>query len=117
VPSAASARPARRAVLRSLRELTRLAVTALVLAVGLGGALAVAPPPTAALPRPVSVSSRVDSIRPDAASQRTTDAAPARPRPARPLVAAPAADTASADEAPRTEPGRGTPPRRGPPAA
>jgi hypothetical protein len=104
-------------LLRSLRELTRLAVTALVLAVGLGGALAVAPPPTTALPRPAAVSSRVDSIQPDAASPRTPDAAPAGPRPARPLVTAPPAGTASADEAPRTELGRGTPPRRGPPAA
>ncbi|MFC4020867.1 hypothetical protein ACFOW4_23385 [Micromonospora sp. GCM10011542] len=115
--SAASVRPFRRAVLRSLRELTRLAVTALVLAVGLGGALAVAPPPGAATPlRPASVSSRVDSIRPEAAPRLATDAAPTRPT--RPFVAAPAIDNATAapDDAPRTGSGRGTPSRRGPPA-
>ncbi|MBM0277284.1 hypothetical protein [Micromonospora tarensis] len=63
--SAASVRPARWAVLRSLRELTRLAVTALVLAVGLGAALAATPPPAPTQLRPSAVSSRVPTVRPD----------------------------------------------------
>ncbi|MEK8108417.1 hypothetical protein NKG94_32335 [Micromonospora sp. M12] len=52
--SAAFARPARWAALRSLRDLTRLAITALVLAVGLGAALAAThrPPPPSSGPVP-----------------------------------------------------------------
>ncbi|MCG5469848.1 hypothetical protein LADH09A_003783 [Micromonospora sp. LAH09] len=49
--SAACVRPARWAVLRSLRELTRLAVTALVLAVGLGGGHGLSGPRRAAARR------------------------------------------------------------------
>ncbi|WP_327033100.1 hypothetical protein [Micromonospora ureilytica] len=121
--SAAFARPARWAVLRSLRELTRLAVTALVLAVGLGAALAATPPPAPTQLRPSAVSSRVASVRPDAG--------PAVERAGQPTVAPTAGtrDTATADtatatgpvaaglvHAPAIDPGRGTPTRRGPPA-
>ncbi len=110
-------------MLRSLRELTRLAVTALVLAVGLGAALAATPPPAPTQLRPSAVSSRVTSVRPDAG--------PAIDRASQPAVASPAGplDTASADTAtatgpvaagplhtPAIDPGRGTPARRGPPA-
>ncbi|MGC4853598.1 hypothetical protein ACLQ24_09405 [Micromonospora sp. DT4] len=116
--SAALVRPARWAVLRSLRELTRLAVTALVLAVGLGGALAATPPPADAQLRPSAVSSRVDAVRPEAipATVRTNQPAPTRPTgghltaPAGPVLA-------QAKHAPAVEPGRRTPPRRGPPAS
>ncbi|MFE9190715.1 hypothetical protein ACFYL6_13995 [Micromonospora sp. NPDC007208] len=116
--SAASVRPARWAVLRSLRELTRLAVTALVLAVGLGAALAATPPPAPTPLRPSAVSSRVASVRPDAG--------PAIERADQPAVASPAGtlDTATATgpvaaglaHVPGIDPGRGTPARRGPPA-
>ncbi|MGC4865328.1 hypothetical protein ACLQ3B_07835 [Micromonospora sp. DT53] len=121
--SAVFARPARWAVLRSLRELTRLAVTVLVLAVGLGAALAATPPPVPTQLRPSAVSSRVASVRPDAG--------PAVARAGQPAVAPPAdtLDTATADTAtatgpvaaglahvPAIDPGRGTPTRRGPPA-
>ncbi|MGV9210952.1 hypothetical protein ACTFTM_03720 [Micromonospora sp. RB23] len=115
--SAALVRPARWAVLRSLRELTRLAVTALVLAVGLGGALAATPPPAEAQLRPSAVSSRVDAVRPEAAptTERTSQPVPARPTggnavaPAGPVLVGVA-------HPPAGVPGRGTPPRRGPPA-
>nr|WTA68268.1 hypothetical protein OHB51_03595 [Micromonospora sp. NBC_00855] len=122
--SAASVRPARWVVLRSLRELTRLAITALVLAVGLGAALAATPPPAPTQLRPSAVSSRVASVRPDAG--------PAIERAGQPAVAPPAGthETATADTAtatglvaaspvhvPAIDPGRGTPARRGPPAS
>ncbi|MEV4117902.1 hypothetical protein [Micromonospora sp. NPDC049645] len=115
--SAASARPARWAVLRSLRELTRLAVTALVLAVGLGAALAATPPPAPTPLRPSAVSSRVASVRPDAG--------PAIERAGQPNVAPPAGTVdptraagpvaVGPGHAPASDPGRGTPARRGPP--
>ncbi|WP_433117320.1 hypothetical protein [Micromonospora sp. CA-246542] len=114
--SVAVVRPARWAVLRSLRELTRLAVTALVLAVGLGGALAATPPAEAQL-RPTAVSSRVDTVRPEAAptTERTSQPAPAAPADAD--TVAPAGPVFGGTEhAPAGMPGRGTPPRRGPPA-
>jgi len=117
VSSVALVRPARWAVLRSLRELTRLAVTALVLAVGLGGALAATPPPAEAQLRPSAVSSRVDAVRPAAAptTERTSQPVPARPvdgdaaAPAGPVLV-------DVEHARAGAPGRGTPPRRGPPA-
>ncbi|WP_435204209.1 hypothetical protein [Micromonospora sp. bgisy143] len=114
--SAALVRPARWAVLRSLRELTRLAVTALVLAVGLGGAIAATPPAAATQLRPSAVSSRVDAVRPEAAPtvERTSEPAPARP--ADGDAAAPAlAVLAGVAHTPAGEPGRGVPSRRGPP--
>ncbi|MEO3772870.1 hypothetical protein [Micromonospora sp. B9E7] len=115
--SAACVRPARGAVLRSLRELTRLAVTALVLAVGLGGALAATPPPTPTQLRPSAVSSRVATVRPDAdpATERAGQPA-APPADAVDIAAAPVLVPAGPRYAPAIDPGRGTPARRGPPA-
>ncbi|MFY1619030.1 hypothetical protein [Micromonospora sp. WMMD736] len=114
--SVALVRPARWAVLRSLRELTRLAVTALVLAIGLGGALAATPPAEAQL-RPSAVSSRVDTVRPDAApaTERTSQPAPAQLVDG--IAAAPAGPAlVGAEHTPAEVPGGGIPPRRGPPA-
>ncbi|WP_147457320.1 hypothetical protein [Micromonospora sp. CV4] len=115
--SAAPVRPARWAVLRSLRELTRLAVTALVLAVGLGGALAATPPPAPTQLRPSVVSSRVETLRPDAvpAVQRASRPAASRPASAVDTAAATGPVTEGTEHAPADEPGRGIPPRRGPP--
>ncbi|MEV4655072.1 hypothetical protein [Micromonospora sp. NPDC049301] len=115
--SAAPVPPARWAVLRSLRELTRLAVTALVLAVGLGGALATTPPPASTQLRPSAVSSRVETLRPEAAPATQVATRPAAPRPVSTVdTAAPTAPvTAGPEHAPASEPGRGIPPRRGPP--
>ncbi|MFI6785294.1 hypothetical protein [Micromonospora sp. NPDC050276] len=115
--SAASARPARWAVLRSLRELTRLAVTALVLAVGLGAALAATPPPAPTQLRPSAVSSRVASVRPDAgpAIERAGQPAVAPPASTVDIAAAAGPVVAGPGHAPAIDPGRGTPARRGPP--
>ncbi|MET7876011.1 hypothetical protein [Micromonospora profundi] len=120
--SANQIRPARRVVLRSLRELTRLAFTALVLAVGLGGALAATPPPSPTQPRPSVVSSRVDTLRPEAASESAAQAVDSAGRPnpsgaAEGVVTATATGpvTAGLEHAPAIEPGRGAPARRGPP--
>jgi hypothetical protein len=117
VSSAASVRPARWAVLRSLRELTRLAVTALVLAVGLGGALAATPPPAPTQLRPSVVSSRVESLRPDAvpATQRAGQPAASRPVSTVDTAATTGPVTAGPEHAPADEPGRGIPLLRGPP--
>ncbi|MEU7585689.1 hypothetical protein AB0A95_05240 [Micromonospora sp. NPDC049230] len=116
--SAVFVRPARWAVLRSLRELTRLAITALVLAVGLGGALAATPPPASTQLRPSAVSSRVASVRPDATP--VTERSVAQPAAARPTgqvdTAAPAGPIVQGPgHAPALDPGRGAPARRGPP--
>ncbi|WP_433128789.1 hypothetical protein ACQPWW_02745 [Micromonospora sp. CA-240977] len=116
--SAVCVRPARWAVLRSLRDLTRLAITALVLAVGLGGALAATPPPASTQLRPSAVSSRVASVRPDIPSVTERAAQPATARPAA------TADTTALTgpiaegrgQAPAIDPGRGVPALRGPPA-
>lgn len=104
-------------MLRSLRELTRLAVTALVLAVGLGGALAATPPEAPTQLRPSVVSSRVESLQPDAvpATQRTGQPAASRPVSTVDTAAATGPVTASPERAPASEAGRGIPPRRGPP--
>ncbi|MEU7798481.1 hypothetical protein AB0J14_08015 [Micromonospora arborensis] len=121
--SAAPVRPARWAVLRSLRELTRLAVTALVLAVGLGGVLAATAPPAPTQLRPSAVSSRVATVHPDAAAR--PDASASAERAGQPVAARPAGtvDTdpvtgpiaAGPGHAPAIDPGRGVPARRGPP--
>ena len=109
--------PARWAVLRSLRELTRLAVTVLVLAVGLGGALAATAPPAQAQLRPSAVSSRVDTLRPEATPVTEGANEPTSPRPTSGVRTAAAATAVIADpqRTPAGEPGRGTPFRRGPP--
>jgi hypothetical protein len=118
VSSAASVRPARWAVLRSLRDLTRLAVTALVLAVGLGAAIAATPPPAPTQLRPSAVSSRVASVRPDAGAAIERAGQPAVAPPADTVEAATAAGAVAVGpgHAPAIDPGRGTPARRGPPA-
>ncbi|WP_410810139.1 hypothetical protein [Micromonospora sp. 067-2] len=114
--SAAVVRPARWVVLRSLRELTRLAFTALVLAVGVGGALAATSPPAPTQLRPSAVSSRVDTVRPAAAAATERASQPAAPRPVSTVVdAATGPVPASSERATANEPGRGTPARRGPP--
>ncbi|MEU5904027.1 hypothetical protein [Micromonospora sp. NPDC047527] len=115
MPSANLVHPTRWVTLRSLRELTRLAFTALVLAVGLSGALAATPPP--APTQPSAVSSRVDTLRPEAAPTADHASRPIPSRPADGIVTATAAGpvTAALRHAPSVEPGRGTPPRRGPP--
>ncbi|WP_320068122.1 hypothetical protein [Micromonospora sp. RTGN7] len=75
-------RPQWQATLRRIRELGRLALTALVLAVGLGGgsALASAAPASAAeATSPIVVTSRVDVLRPGpgpAAALRADQSAP-----------------------------------------
>ncbi|WBB65288.1 hypothetical protein [Micromonospora sp. WMMD812] len=122
--SVASARSVRRATLRSLRELTRLAVTALALAVGLGGATTgpVAPPPaTVAQLQPSAVTSQADVLRPEAppAAERLAESAASTIRPAHGrVVAAPAGAVATTPDAvPVAGPGHGAPGRRGPPFA
>lgn len=104
-------------MLRSLRELTRLAVTALVLAVGLGGALAATPPPAPTQLRPSVVSSRVETLRPDAvpAAQRADQPAASRPVSTVDTTAATGPVTGGAKHPPADQFGRGIPPRRGPP--
>ncbi|MGC4804685.1 hypothetical protein [Micromonospora sp. DT233] len=141
--SVAFARPSRRALLRESRppwqttlrrlgELGRLALTALVLAVGLGGvsALTTASPAVAASPapavhagasRPVVVTSRVDALRPGPTELRAEPAARRAPRtletalrPAvTPLTGAPAESISLGR--PAVDPTAGIVVRRGPP--
>ncbi|RGC68272.1 hypothetical protein C5N14_14355 [Micromonospora sp. MW-13] len=120
------ARPSRQAALRRIRDLGRLALTALVLAVGLGGASALtaaAPASAAELARPAVVTSRVAELRPGpgpAAESRARPAAPhVRPAPgnARPSATAPVS-TATATgrvDRPAVDPAGGAVVRRGPP--
>ncbi|MFC5927224.1 hypothetical protein [Micromonospora vulcania] len=118
MPSVASVRPARWAVLRSLRELTRLAVTVLVLAVGLGGALATTPPDAPTQVRPSAVSSRVDILGPAAAAEQASTqrtGQPAELRPVSTVAAATGPVIVGPQQAPAADPTRGTPYRRGPP--
>ncbi|MEU4772555.1 hypothetical protein [Micromonospora sp. NPDC023644] len=122
MPSVASVDPFWSVTLRSLRELTRLAVAALVLAVGLGGATA-APAPTPSAAGPAAVTAALPAV----ASARV-----AQPLPRREPVAEQASDSAAPPAArradtsavpvtrpdgPARDPGRGVPARRGPPAA
>ncbi|MEU6072889.1 hypothetical protein [Micromonospora sp. NPDC047074] len=109
--------------LRSLRELTRLAVAALVLAVGLGGATAAPAPAPADALGSVATSVAQPPHR-DPAAEQVIDTAP------------PVAGTTALPEFPRADiptdvsvvatghpsahpvqPGRGAPARRGPPTA
>ncbi|WP_141714951.1 hypothetical protein [Micromonospora rhizosphaerae] len=105
------------AMLRTLRKLTRLAVTALVLAVGLG---AVATPPTTTALRPAVVTSRVAELRVDRSpvSERAGHA------PTEPVSGAPMGRTGRGELRPRpttavpvalADPGRDAAGRRGPP--
>ena len=108
------------ATLRTLRELTRLAVTALVLVVGAGG-VAAAPVATTAL-RPTVVTSRVAELHPtagvgtervvDAPTEPATDAAVARADRRDPASVPPIAVAATLGD-----PGRDAVGRRGPPPA
>ncbi|GGO04521.1 hypothetical protein GCM10011576_06160 [Micromonospora parathelypteridis] len=104
-------------MLRSLRDLTRLAVTALVLAVGLGGALAATAPPAPTQLRPSAVSSRVATVSPDAAPATERAGQPVAARPAGTVDAAAATGPIAEGpgHAPAIDPGRGVPARRGPP--
>ncbi|WP_431886692.1 hypothetical protein [Micromonospora wenchangensis] len=105
-----------------LRDLTRLAVTALVLAVGLGGFLAVTGGPAAAAARPSVVTSRVATLPADA--RPADDRADTRPgdersddgslRPQPPTPAAAARSVAPAAGA-TPDPARDATGRRGPP--
>ncbi|MFG3703476.1 hypothetical protein ACGF7U_01890 [Micromonospora sp. NPDC047670] len=120
MPSAASTDPFWSVTLRSLRELTRLAVAALVLAVGLGGVTAAPAPATPTLgpvvaSTPVAASAPVDRLLPhrEPAAERVADAA-APPTVRR--AETPVAPTARPD-VPARDPGRGVPTRRGPPTA
>ncbi|MFJ6198736.1 hypothetical protein [Micromonospora sp. NPDC092111] len=100
-----------------LRDLTRLAVTALVLAVGIGGLFAASGGPAAAASagRPNVVASRVAELpagtRPEA--EQAVEA-PARPVPAR-RAAVPAARPATPAGPATTDPARDGTGRRGPP--
>ncbi|MEH1057301.1 hypothetical protein V6U89_19115 [Micromonospora sp. CPCC 206171] len=108
----ASTRPVRRA---TLRDLTRLALTALVLAVGLGGVFAPTTGPAAAAPTRPAVSAARVAEAPATAQpidEQPTDF-PARPIPAR-RDAAPT-DRPLAAPAATTDPVRDATGRRGPP--
>lgn len=107
--------------LRRIRELGRLALTALVLAVGLGGVTTLpAAAPVADLAHPVVVVSRVDELRPGQSpgAELPADRALPQPQPALPLprhlepAALPAAGSV---DRPATDPTRDTLARRGPP--
>ncbi|NBE82872.1 hypothetical protein [Micromonospora rubida] len=117
------AHPSWQAKLRRIRELGRLALTALVLTFGLGGvsALTAAAPAFAAeLARPAVVTSRVAELRTGpgpAVELRTEPAARPAPDDARRSATAPAA-TATATvpvNRPAVDPTGGTVVRRGPP--
>ncbi|MEG3633203.1 hypothetical protein [Micromonospora palythoicola] len=95
MPSPAFARPLWPATLRALRELTRLALASLVLAVGLGGAVAADPPARATAVSPPtatvalgSPSTAMPAIRPTVEPVRAADAGqwrePATSAPVRP---------------------------------
>jgi hypothetical protein len=126
VPSAASTDPFWSVTLRSLRELTRLAVAALVLAIGLGGVTA-APASSAPTLGPVAASSPAVASTPFAAIAPVDRPLPRREPAAERVVDAaapptvrraetPVASTARLD-VPARDPGRGVPSRRGPPTA
>ncbi|MFI7604936.1 hypothetical protein ACIBTV_07415 [Micromonospora sp. NPDC049366] len=120
--SVASVPPVWRATLRSVREVTRLAVTALALAVGLAGAATVpgapSPTPVAEL-APNAATSHADALRPEAATAVAHSAETATPTlPIRRLAGAPSGavvDASGAAHAP--DPGRSATGRRGPPPA
>ncbi|WP_326564486.1 hypothetical protein [Micromonospora peucetia] len=122
MPSVASVDPFWSVTLRSLRELTRLAVAALVLAVGLGGAAAApsaAAGPAAVTAGPVATTARVAQPLPGRepmAEQASDAAAPPRIRLADTSVGTSAGPTDRPD-GPAHDPGRGVPARRGPPTA
>ncbi|MCL7457306.1 hypothetical protein ABT235_23245 [Micromonospora echinofusca] len=122
MPSVASVDPFWSVTLRSLRELTRLAVAALVLAVGLGAVAAPAPAPSVTGPAAVTAAvpaadARLGLPRREPVAEQVSGAAAA---PAPRSATAPA-DTSAApvarSDGPARDPGRGDPARRGPPGA
>ncbi|MFC0507729.1 hypothetical protein [Micromonospora costi] len=129
--SVASPRPVWRAALRSLRELTRLAVAALALTVGLGGATAAPAGAHPGAPPQLSASALATgsgALRPDVApavsagvdASAAERPAPATHRPVRRGGSAPvAAGTATTpvEAVTPADPGGRTPGRRGPPLA
>ncbi|MEV2236761.1 hypothetical protein [Micromonospora sp. NPDC049891] len=130
MPSLAFARPMWPATLCALRELTRLALASLVLAVGLGGAVAADPPArSAAVPPPSAVvavsppSATVVTVRPAVEPGQADDAGrdwrePTSTAPIRPERAeAASAGIARVDHhvAPVSAVRAGEPTRRGPP--
>ncbi|NJP31116.1 hypothetical protein [Micromonospora thermarum] len=140
MPSVAPARPLWGTVLRSLREMTRLAVVALALGAGFGGAPAAtaAPPPAVVEAARPGIAIDVDTLVASGSADSpalwtstiaTRDAAPASwhavaSTPAggaavRPLIK-PAVSRAAVSDArhePAGEPGEGATTRRGPPTA
>ncbi|MEU5945251.1 hypothetical protein ABZ793_06775 [Micromonospora sp. NPDC047465] len=124
MPFVAPADPFWSVTLRSLRELTRLAVAALVLAVGLGGVTAAPAPPAPALGpaaagAPAAVGVPVEQPLPGRApaAERVVDAATP---PAVRRAVVPAETSVEAivrRDVPARDPGRGVPARRGPPTA
>ncbi|MEV4479601.1 hypothetical protein [Micromonospora coxensis] len=114
----AAFRPVWTATLRALRDFTRLAVTALVLAVGLG---AVAAGPAVAAPGATGVTISRTAELPAAASrpsidEQVADAPAARPLPARrDTVPADAPTASTAPVVATTDPVRDATGRRGPP--
>ncbi|MFF3853800.1 hypothetical protein [Micromonospora sp. NPDC002575] len=116
-----------RSTLRRIGELGRLALTALVLAVGLGGVAALpagAPAVASAATgpaHPVVVASRVDSLGPGATAEPRTDSPAPQSRPvvgdARRPVPAPVGGPVAAVPAdrPAVDPAAGAVVRRGPP--
>ncbi len=136
MPSVALARPMWPATLRALRELTRLALATLVLAVGLGGAAATDQPgrstatdlPARPVAATVAAQPAVEPVRPAVKPVRAAADLPARPAQVVASTAPPArpehADTAPAAAvpahhfaAPHAATGEGEPTRRGPPSA
>ncbi|MFI7577679.1 hypothetical protein [Micromonospora sp. NPDC049497] len=130
MPSVASSHPLWGITLRSLRDLTRLAVTAVALAVGLGGTTAtVAAPP----PAPVVHVASVVHVAPAVHVAAVPSVAAARVEPmgavpagyvTAPPAAGPSVPTAgdlravaTVTDAPADEPGRDALTRRGPPRA
>ncbi|MGK5738001.1 hypothetical protein [Micromonospora sp. URMC 103] len=123
--SVASTRPVWRATLRSLRELTRLAVAALALTVGLNGATSV--PAGAAPGAAPRLSASVLSSAPDLSRPASTRAVD-RPtvddgtahgpgREGVPAASAATVVTTAPGATAATDPGRRAPGRRGPPLA
>lgn len=112
----AFARPLWAAALHALRQLTRLAVTALVLVVGSGG---VATAPTTAAPQPTVVTSRVAEVRVDRATVPELAADPTGRAIVPPVrqQARPAAAPRPATAVTPADPGRDALGRRGPPSA
>ncbi|GAB3852158.1 hypothetical protein GCM10029963_41200 [Micromonospora andamanensis] len=131
MPSPAFARPLWPATLRALRELTRFALASLVLAVGLGGAMAVDPPAGSATVSPVSATVAIDApastlvaVRPVVEPGQAVDDGPGQREsastvPSRTVRAeAASTDAAAVDRvaAPVPAARAGEPTRRGPPA-